>query len=84
MNFNNNNRMLTWKMYLSIGLLAILAIPLATLLGVREILCFLVFFYGIAGMYCGLRWHKPEVPSPWQYLLLGLGLQFFWCADTSQ
>ncbi|HEY0562911.1 MAG TPA: hypothetical protein VGD04_06260 [Methylophilus sp.] len=68
--------MLTWKPYFSIGVLAALCIPVAAHFGVREILCFLVFFYGLAGMYYGLRLNKPEAPSPWQYLLLGLALQF--------
>lgn len=72
----NNNSMLTWKPYISIGVLAALCIPVAAHFGVREILCFLVFFYGLAGMYYGLRLNKPEAPSPWQYLLLGLALQF--------
>ena len=68
--------MVDWKAYLSLGVLFVLFLPLASQLGVREIWCFSIFSYGVLGTYWGVRFNKPEVLSPWIYLVLALTLQF--------
>ncbi len=68
--------MVDWKAYLSLGILFVLFLPLASQFGVREIWCFSIFSYGVLGTYWGVRFNKPEVLSPWIYLVLALTLQF--------
>ena len=68
--------MINWKFYLVIGIFAVLSLPVAAKYGVREIWCFSVFFYGLLGVFCGIKLNKPAVRSPWVYLTLALALQF--------
>lgn len=68
--------MRTWKKYWIFGTAAALCVPLADQWGLRDILYFGVAFYGVGGVYQGIKNNKPEARSPWVYFFLAISLQF--------
>ncbi len=68
--------MADWKIYLAVGVAAALSIPLADVIGARDILYFGVVILSLCGIACGIVSHKPELRSPWLFLLAAISCQF--------
>lgn len=64
-----------WKTYWIAGLLAMLCIPLSDQFGLRDILYFIIAFYGLFGACWGVWRNQPDIRSPWTYYLLAITSQ---------
>ncbi len=64
-----------WKVYLSLGILLALCLPIVSGWVNRDIWYFSVLLYGLLGIFWGIKSNKPELTSPWILFLLSIASQ---------